>query len=177
MHQVSCPSHSSFRIFTSQAQTSQHLKLSPSHSSFRIFTSQAQTSQHLRLSAACFLLSPILNGYRNFLFAHEVCFFSQILYSYNLMIELPLDINPFSIIWKQQIKTLIQPIRILNKKVDWPLLFFVCLFFLFFFIFFLQIFNGMPCIKASTCSREASDAGEFHLKTKSRDFRVIFDEK
>jgi hypothetical protein len=26
-------------------------------------------------------------------------------------------------------------------------------------------------------SREASDAGEFHLKTKSRDFRVIFDEK
>jgi hypothetical protein len=27
------------------------------------------------------------------------------------------------------------------------------------------------------CSREASDAGEFHLKTKSRDFRVIFDEK
>ena len=28
-----------------------------------------------------------------------------------------------------------------------------------------------------TYSREASDAGEFHLKTKSRDFRVIFDEK
>jgi hypothetical protein len=26
-------------------------------------------------------------------------------------------------------------------------------------------------------SREASDAGEFHLKTKSRDFLVIFDEK
>jgi hypothetical protein len=26
-------------------------------------------------------------------------------------------------------------------------------------------------------SREASDAGEFHLKTKSRDFRVIFYEK
>ena len=26
-------------------------------------------------------------------------------------------------------------------------------------------------------SREASDAGEFHLKTKSGDFRVIFDEK
>jgi hypothetical protein len=25
--------------------------------------------------------------------------------------------------------------------------------------------------------REASDAGDFHLKTKSRDFRVIFDEK
>ena len=29
----------------------------------------------------------------------------------------------------------------------------------------------------TTVSREASDAGEFHLKTKSRDFRVIFDEK
>jgi hypothetical protein len=28
-----------------------------------------------------------------------------------------------------------------------------------------------------TRSRDASDAGEFHLKTKSRDFRVIFDEK
>jgi hypothetical protein len=26
-------------------------------------------------------------------------------------------------------------------------------------------------------SREASEAREFHLKTKSRDFRVIFDEK
>jgi hypothetical protein len=26
-------------------------------------------------------------------------------------------------------------------------------------------------------SREASDAGEFQLKTNSRDFRVIFDEK
>jgi hypothetical protein len=26
-------------------------------------------------------------------------------------------------------------------------------------------------------SREASDAGQFHLKTKSRDFRVIFYEK
>ena len=29
----------------------------------------------------------------------------------------------------------------------------------------------------NSSSREASDAGEFHLKTKSRDFRVIFDEK
>ena len=35
-----------------------------------------------------------------------------------------------------------------------------------------NIIQIYPCF-----SREASDAGEFHLKTKSRDFRVIFDEK
>ena len=33
------------------------------------------------------------------------------------------------------------------------------------------------CIVYALISREASDAGEFHLKTKSRDFRVIFNEK
>jgi hypothetical protein len=35
----------------------------------------------------------------------------------------------------------------------------------------------LAAILDSKISREASDAGEFHLKTKSRDFRVIFDEK
>jgi hypothetical protein len=38
-------------------------------------------------------------------------------------------------------------------------------------------FSKLLCSMAVPYSREASDAGEFHLKTKSRDFRVIFDEK